>query len=1282
MADQYTIPGLNSVNIGLTPNDGTGNSLRDAFKITNQNVYELSRFLLLAPELPQVTVIGPVIADSVTSNVSTTVQSTVTSTIDSTSVSSGAFTVVGGVGIAQTLNVGGNVSVNQNVFVTKDIHVEGTLYGDVEATTLTANTLGVTGDAILGANVVINGTLTVFGNVSTVTTSEYIIQHPVIELGAANTLQGNTATLSYNDGKDRGISFYWYEDATTSQQMGFMGFENSTKKFTFIPHAAYTSVDGTDNEVFAGAAGDAVFNTVEADIISTGVSQFNSLNAIAINVYGGGITGTLQTNAQPNINSVGTLNGLTVVGSTSFTGNTSMAGNLAVNTGSIYVTGGMLYINGDPVATASQAFHGGNIYLDSVFSSGTSSTDIYTGAAKVYGGLGVTGNVNVGGQIQAPTIIGTNITGTLTTAAQPNITTVGTLGNLLVSNAISGSTVSSLTMNVSDRIYADKLTVYNGITGTVLTAAQPNITSVGNLTSLAVVGNVSAANFNGAVTGSVTGNLTGNVTGTILTGTQPFVTSLGTLSALGVTGATTVGSLNAGSGVIQTTGNITSTSSVVGGTLYGTIKTASQPSITTVGNLTTLAVTGLSTLSAAVTLGSDLYATGAGTQSIGTGTNRFGTLFSTVINNSTSLTTGNVIASSGGVKIQTLGQGIVFPDGTVQTTAGAASGSGSVGYSNVAGIVTNQSNSATIQATTANIAGNIVLRDGSGSFNAGTITAAAFSGPLTGQVTGNVSGSSATVTGASQTAITSVGTLNGLTVSGAVTVNGDTTLNGNLYINGTTTTLNTTVMDIADVNITLAKNATTAAAANGAGLTVNGSGATIVYASLDDSWNLNKKVSASSFYGSGVGLTGIPNSALSNSTINVIAGTGLSGGANVQLGGSATISLPAVGTAVSNQFVKITTDTQGRVSATTSVSAGDITTLIGGSAVTNATNISIGDDNATTTPVYPTWSSTTTGNTAAKVSSSRLSFVPSTGVLTASGFIGPISGNVTGTIQTASQPNITTVGTLGSLAVTGNVSAANFNGPATGLSTNRTNWNTLGAKTAVVGQLGWTNYGNNYTIFDASSGLSPSGTTIDKSNSTGGWAANYPTLMGWDGSLTYGVRVDSAKLADGIANQKNSATITASVNNDINTIVLRDGSGNFYSNIIYATANAANYADLAEKYQSDADYAPGTVLVFGGPREVTTTGHHADVSVAGVVSTAPAYLMNMQEPNSVAVALRGKVPVKVMGPVKKGDLLVTSYVAGFAESVGKDPRFGIAVFAKSLEEDLNTGEKVINAVII
>jgi hypothetical protein len=105
-------------------------------------------------------------------------------------------------------------------------------------------------------------------------------------------------------------------------------------------------------------------------------------------------------------------------------------------------------------------------------------------------------------------------------------------------------------------------------------------------------------------------------------------------------------------------------------------------------------------------------------------------------------------------------------------------------------------------------------------------------------------------------------------------------------------------------------------------------------------------------------------------------------------------------------------------------------------------------------------------------------------------------------------------------------------------------------------------------------------------------------------------------------------------------------------------------------------------LVFGGNYEVTVTGHMADVAVAGVVSTNPGFLMNNEEQHAVPVALRGKVPTKVIGPVRKGDLLVTSTVAGYAVSVGKDSKYGVAVFAKSLDEDLEPGQKVINAVII
>jgi hypothetical protein len=85
---------------------------------------------------------------------------------------------------------------------------------------------------------------------------------------------------------------------------------------------------------------------------------------------------------------------------------------------------------------------------------------------------------------------------------------------------------------------------------------------------------------------------------------------------------------------------------------------------------------------------------------------------------------------------------------------------------------------------------------------------------------------------------------------------------------------------------------------------------------------------------------------------------------------------------------------------------------------------------------------------------------------------------------------------------------------------------------------------------------------------------------------------------------------------------------------------------LAENYIADAEYEVGTVVVFGGVAEITVTSTHADHRVAGVVSGKPAYLMNASTPGT-AVALRGRVPVKVSGPVVKGDLLVTSTMSGF-----------------------------------
>jgi len=141
------------------------------------------------------------------------------------------------------------------------------------------------------------------------------------------------------------------------------------------------------------------------------------------------------------------------------------------------------------------------------------------------------------------------------------------------------------------------------------------------------------------------------------------------------------------------------------------------------------------------------------------------------------------------------------------------------------------------------------------------------------------------------------------------------------------------------------------------------------------------------------------------------------------------------------------------------------------------------------------------------------------------------------------------------------------------------------------------------------------------------------------------------------------------------------GSPTTWFNTFYGVSTQAQYADLAENYVADADYQLGTVVVFGGEQEITVTDTFADARVAGVISSNPAYLMNAAA-QGLPVALRGRVPVKIIGAVSKGDLLVTSAQSGFAQSVGQSIGFGHAVFAKSLMTDGRNGSKIIEAVII
>lgn len=135
--------------------------------------------------------------------------------------------------------------------------------------------------------------------------------------------------------------------------------------------------------------------------------------------------------------------------------------------------------------------------------------------------------------------------------------------------------------------------------------------------------------------------------------------------------------------------------------------------------------------------------------------------------------------------------------------------------------------------------------------------------------------------------------------------------------------------------------------------------------------------------------------------------------------------------------------------------------------------------------------------------------------------------------------------------------------------------------------------------------------------------------------------------------------------------------------LIGSSSLKATYADLAERYHADAIYDGGTVLILGGSFEVTTTYLRADPTVAGIVSSAPAYMMNSEAGENDThpyIALKGRVPCKVMGPIKKGERLVTSTVRGYAEAyqLGDDPD---AVIGKALEDFTSTGPGLIEVKV-
>ena len=154
------------------------------------------------------------------------------------------------------------------------------------------------------------------------------------------------------------------------------------------------------------------------------------------------------------------------------------------------------------------------------------------------------------------------------------------------------------------------------------------------------------------------------------------------------------------------------------------------------------------------------------------------------------------------------------------------------------------------------------------------------------------------------------------------------------------------------------------------------------------------------------------------------------------------------------------------------------------------------------------------------------------------------------------------------------------------------------------------------------------------------------------------------------------------VNNNSNGVG-NIGNATTYFNTAHVKATSAQYADVAEIYQSDIRYASGTVIEFGGSKEVTISRTSHSTRVAGVVSTNPAYLMNAGQENTTTIqlALLGRVPCQVTGQIRKGDQLVSSDIPGVAQALSPTQYQPGCVIGKALENHESNDIGVIEVVV-
>jgi hypothetical protein len=471
-------------------------------------------------------------------------------------------------------------------------------------------------------------------------------------------------------------------------------------------------------------------------------------------------------------------------------------------------------------------------------------------------------------------------------------------------------------------------------------------------------------------------------------------------------------------------------------------------------------------------------------------------------------------------------------------------------------------------------------------------------------VTGNVNGGNLITTGNIAAGNIEAGNLKVTGIEAVTTLNvsGDTLISGNLTVSGTTLTANVQSLIITDPVLGLG------AGANGAALVSNDG--------LDRGVKMFYFTDAEQ-----IAFMGFDNS----------EGKMLSA-ANVSIANNV-VTVNSLGTTVVGTLESTVVTATGNVNGGNLNTTGAVTG--NGRALTslNATNIDTG-----------TLAQTRLANANVVLGSTTLTLGTTTTTLaglssvTSTTFVGELTGAATtaGTVTTAAQPNITSVGTLTALAVTGNTTSGNFIG-------------TLNGSGANVTSIDATN------IASGTLAVARGGTGVTSSTGTGA------VVLGTSPTFTTQITVPS---------------IVKSGTNAVGNIGQTD---NRFNNV-FARASSASYADLAEIYLTDSDYPAGTVVVFGGEKEVTESDQYADARLAGVISTNPAFVMN-DSADGQPIALQGRVPCSVVGNIQPGDLITTSNIAGVGTKLDPTDWRPGTVLGKALENYNSSEPGVIEVVV-